>query len=50
MYLALPFFTLEQSSNPALNKNLIMLLTILILWVVSSRLFLYFRSRRLRNK
>jgi hypothetical protein len=50
LYLALPFFTLEQSSNPALDQNMFMLLTILILWVVSSILFLYFRSRRLRNK
>lgn len=50
MYLALPFFTPEQSSNMALNQNMVMLLIILILWVVSSRLILYFRSRRMRNK
>lgn len=50
MYLALPFFTLEWNSNPALDQNMGMLLTIVILLVVSSILFLYFRSKRMRNK
>ncbi|NLI13584.1 hypothetical protein [Pelotomaculum propionicicum] len=50
MYLALPFFTSDWRSNPALDQNIGMLLTIVILLAVSSILYLYFRSSRMRSK